>query len=205
MSAIAWGRDSAPPPTPMTAPVRAMPPRPSNGRVGDRGSVVDLAAGTGKLTAALVRPGRQVTAIELSEGMIAVLRANLPGVDARIASAEATGLPDAFVEAVVIGSALNWFDRPAADREIARIFGRVGSSATSTTSATDVPWVAALDEFVGSRPSMQAVRQTEVVRQDPLDPSLFTPAETAELPFTHVMNADLLAGLFASRSAVIDL
>src|SRR6266487_652098 len=83
--------------------------------------VLDLGAGTGKLTASLVTRGLDVVAIEPSSAMRAHLTARLSTVDVRDGTAEATGLPDNDVDAVVIGAALHWFDRPAADREIARV------------------------------------------------------------------------------------
>ena len=78
---------------------------------------------------ALVERGLDVIAIDPSPNMLAQLRAKLPGVDARVGVAEHTELPDASVDAVLVGSAFHWFSRPAADAEIARVLrpgGTVG-------------------------------------------------------------------------------
>ena len=167
---------------------------------------LDLAAGTGKLTAMLVAAGAEVVAVEPSEPMLGVLRSNLPTVDARLGSAEATGLPDASVDAVTIGSALHWFDRPAADREIARVLRRGGVVAAMHNGRdASVPWVAALEELLGDRTSMRRVGRSETRRQHSLDRQLFGAPESAQFPFTQVLDADALAELFASRSYVIDL
>ncbi len=96
---------------------------------GDARQVLDLGAGTGKLTAALVERGLDVVAVDPSPNMLAQLRAKLPGVDARVGVAEHIELPDASVDAIVVGSAFHWFARPAADAEIARVLrpgGAVG-------------------------------------------------------------------------------
>src|ERR1700712_5111112 len=73
--------------------------------------VLDLGAGTGKLTASLAgRPGAHVVAVEPDPEMLAQLRHALPDVDARAGSAEEIPLPDASVDAVLIGQAWHWMD-----------------------------------------------------------------------------------------------
>lgn len=171
-----------------------------------RRRVLDLGAGTGKLTAALVARGAEVTAVDPSAEMLAVLRASLPEVEARVGRGEATGLPDGAVEAVVIASALHWFDRPAADREIARVL-RPGGVVGVFHNRRDksVPWVAALDQLIAGRTDVRRVQRSELSRQAPLDAELFAPPERREFPFQQLVNADRLVDLFASRSYVIDL
>lgn len=82
------------------------------------GRVVDLAAGTGLLTRALLTAGiADVVAVEPSADMRSRLRA--PTVLA--GTAEATGLPDASADAVVAGDAWHWFDAAAAAAEVHRV------------------------------------------------------------------------------------
>src|SRR5580704_13750146 len=61
----------------------------------DVSTVLDLAAGTGKLTGALVGRGLEVIAIDPAPAMLTLLRQQLPDVDSRLGTAEQTGLPDA--------------------------------------------------------------------------------------------------------------
>jgi SAM-dependent methyltransferase len=83
-----------------------------------RASVLDLAAGTGKLTRPLAAAGLQVTAVE----PVAEMRAALPpGVPALDGTAEAIPLGDAAVDAVTVAQAFHWFDGEAALAEIARV------------------------------------------------------------------------------------
>ena len=95
--------------------------------------VLDLGAGTGKLTAALLAAGHRVTALEPLEEMRAVLAANLPAATAIGGRAEDLPLPDDSFDAVVAGSAFHWFDREPALAEIARVlrppgvFGLLGN------------------------------------------------------------------------------
>ncbi len=90
--------------------------------------VVELGAGTGKLTRALVAPGRRIVAVEPDARMRAVLAAlDLPGVETRDGAAEAIPVQTGQVDAVVAGSAFHWFDVPVALGEIARVL-RLGGT-----------------------------------------------------------------------------
>src|SRR4051812_12101086 len=83
--------------------------------------VVDLGAGTGKLTAVLVGEGHRVVAVEPLEPMRSRLVAALPATPALEGSAEEIPLPDGCADAVVVGQAFHWFDVEPALREIARV------------------------------------------------------------------------------------
>jgi ubiquinone/menaquinone biosynthesis C-methylase UbiE len=168
--------------------------------------VLDLAAGTGKLTAGVIELGREVVAIDPSEPMLAVLHAKFPSVEVRVGSAEAIGLPAGSVDAVVIGSALHWFERPAADAEIARVLAPGGAGCGFRNRRdTSVAWVAALEQLIDQRTAMRRVHHSELRRATALDAAWFGPAETAEFAFSESMTGDRLAELYASRSYVIDL
>jgi SAM-dependent methyltransferase len=84
-------------------------------------TVVDLAAGTGKLTAPLVATGARVVAVEPSEGMIAVLRKAAPQAEALAGTAEHIPLADASADAVLVAQAFHWFDHDVALPEIHRV------------------------------------------------------------------------------------
>ena len=88
--------------------------------------VLDLAAGTGKLTERLLERGLDVVAVEPSDEM----RAHVPAAATALSgTAEAIPLADASVDCVVVGQAFHWFDGPNAMAEIARVLrpgGTVG-------------------------------------------------------------------------------
>lgn len=113
--------------------------------------VLDLGAGTGKLTATLLELGVEVVAVEPDSAMLAELRHTLPGVRALAGSAEAIPLPDASVDAVLAGNAMHWFDMDVAGPEIARVLAPGGVLAGLWNVMDDgFDWVAGLAEISGS-------------------------------------------------------
>jgi len=88
----------------------------------ERGAaVLDLAAGTGKLTRLLAGRFASVTAVEPLPGMRAVLGAEVPGALALAGTAEAIPIADASVDAVFVAEAFHWFDPVPAVAELARV------------------------------------------------------------------------------------
>jgi len=113
--------------------------------------VLDLGAGTGKLTTTLVSLGAEVTAVEPDPAMLAELRRAMPDVRALPGSAEAIPVADASVDAVLAGNAMHWFDMAAAGPEIARILTPGGILAGLWNVLDDrVEWVAGLARVSGS-------------------------------------------------------
>ncbi|MFC9704067.1 class I SAM-dependent methyltransferase [Streptomyces sp. NPDC056943] len=113
--------------------------------------VLDLGAGTGKLTATLAALGADVIAVEPDPAMLAELRSGLPAVRALPGSAEAIPLPDASVDAVLAGNAMHWFDMAVAGPEISRVLAPGGILAGLWNVMDDhVEWVAGLARVAGS-------------------------------------------------------
>jgi SAM-dependent methyltransferase len=97
--------------------------------IGPRRRVVDLAAGTGKLTTLLAPTAADLVAVEPVDGMRQVLRAALPAVPALASTAEELAFADASVDAVTVAQAFHWFDAERALPEIRRALrpgGRLG-------------------------------------------------------------------------------
>ena len=91
--------------------------------------VLDLAAGTGKLTRQLVPRVAHVVAVEPLEGMRAVLERIVPEAEARSGTADAIPLEDASVDAVFVAEAFHWFAATATLHEIARVLRPRGTLA----------------------------------------------------------------------------
>jgi SAM-dependent methyltransferase len=111
--------------------------------------VLDLAAGTGKLTRQLVPTGADVVAVEPVAGMRRKLVEALPAVEALAGTAEALPLPDASVDAVFCGQAFHWFDGDRALPEIHRVL-RPGGALALIWNVRDetVEWERRLSELL---------------------------------------------------------
>jgi SAM-dependent methyltransferase len=88
--------------------------------------VLDVGAGTGKLTRGLVALGFDVVAVEPGAPMLEQLRRAVPEAEALEAPAEAIPLPDASVDAAFAGQAFHWFDRERALLELHRVIKAEG-------------------------------------------------------------------------------
>ncbi|MGY1896682.1 class I SAM-dependent methyltransferase [Nocardia gipuzkoensis] len=114
-------------------------------------TVLDLGAGTGKLTQGLLEVGATVIAVEPDEHMRAELTRRFPSVTAHAGAAEAIPLADASVDAIVAGQAFHWFDLDRAYPEFIRVLRRGGVlAALWNTDDSSVDWVAGLKQVAGS-------------------------------------------------------
>jgi SAM-dependent methyltransferase len=106
--------------------------------------VLDLAAGTGKFTRALLPTGARVVAVE----PLPAMRARLSDVPVVAATAEAVPFADGSFDAVTVAQAFHWFDASRACAEIARVLRSGGGLAIVWNERDDsVPWVAELDRI----------------------------------------------------------
>lgn len=99
-------------------------------------TVLDLGAGTGKLTRALSATGARVVAVEPGEQMLAELRRVVPEVEALLGAAEAIPLPDDSVDAIAVGQAFHWFRHEEALPELRRVL-RAGGGVALVWNARD--------------------------------------------------------------------
>jgi SAM-dependent methyltransferase len=165
-------------------------------------SVLDIGAGTGKLTRALVATGAYVIAVEPGAAMLAELRRVLPGVEALQGAAEVVPLADASVDAVTVGQAFHWFRHDEALPELHRVLRPGGAVAVIWNSRdqerplqreiTDLiaPFVPAGRPPVGH--STQALEASE----------LFGPVKRRTFTWAQELDADGLVGRIASVSFV---
>ncbi|WP_051581049.1 class I SAM-dependent methyltransferase [Pseudonocardia acaciae] len=163
--------------------------------------VLDLAAGTGKLTASLVRrPGTTVTAVEPDPNMLAVLRAELPEVAAVPGTAEQIPLPDDSVHAVLVGQAFHWFDHERALTEIARVL-RPGGVVGALWNHEDntVGWVAGYHE-AENRERRVAGMKTGGDAPEPLVHPAFEPVERSDFDHSMRTTVNRLIGTLSTHS-----
>jgi SAM-dependent methyltransferase len=158
--------------------------------------VIDLGAGTGKLTRLIRDRGLPVTAVEPSPGMRARLAASVPGVTVVDGSAESMPLRSGSADVVLVAQAWHWVDATRAVPEVARVLapgGRLGLLWNVRDDRAD--WVRRLDEIIGNRD--RASDESAVIGAP------FGPAARKSFPWAHTIGPSLLLDLVASRSAVI--
>jgi SAM-dependent methyltransferase len=163
--------------------------------------VVDLGAGTGKLTRSLVALGHRVIAVEPLDEMRTQLQSVLPDVRALVGRAEAIPLPDSSADVVVSAQAFHWFDHDNALPDIARVLRPDGHLALVWNSRDDRdPWMARLSAIIGN----ETIEESDVVPV--LDASgLFGSVETARFEFEQVLDREGLLDLVLSRSYLAKL
>jgi SAM-dependent methyltransferase len=189
--------------------------------------LLDLGAGTGKLTALLHALGADVTAVEPDPAMLGELRRGLPSVRALAGSAEQIPLPDASVDAVLCGQSLHWFNLERALPEIARVLVPGGTLAGLWNSDDDrIAWVAGLQNAAGGAASPSLSRRRQEAASFSTDqfnaarsgavqsgavqsgavhsaPALFSPAERAEFANSQLLTADRLVALIGTHSQIL--
>ena len=168
--------------------------------------VLDLAAGTGKLTRALHARGFSMVAVDPSSEMLAQLRAILPAVAARKGTAEAIPLADASVDAVTVAQAFHWFEPQAALREIHRVLRLQGGLALLWNSRDlDDPVQQAWGEIVRDAKGSVLERETLDERAEIARSGLFATLEEHEHRWTQDLSVDEFVELVGSRSYVAGL
>lgn len=159
--------------------------------------MLDLGAGTGKLTGGLVAEGHHVTAVEPNESMLSELVRHHGSVRALPGTAERIPLPDGTLDAVVVGQAFHWFDPERALPEIARVLRPGGVLAALWNDYdTSVPWVA---DFV--RTARSSVSAQDELAFDPLtEHELFTDPAPAAFEHVHRRTAETLLAMVNTHS-----
>jgi ubiquinone/menaquinone biosynthesis C-methylase UbiE len=163
-------------------------------------TVVDLGAGTGKLSRLLVETGAQVVAVEPVVEMRRFLE-TVGGVQALAGTAEAIPLPDASADACTIAQAFHWFEPEAALAEIHRVL-RPGSALALVWNRLDEadPLTAAFGAILAryrGHPRIDSVWQEGFDRT-----GLFTPAEQRAFPNAQELDAETIAARLASESSI---
>jgi SAM-dependent methyltransferase len=166
-----------------------------------KSTVVELGAGTGKLTELLVAGGHDVVATDPLPEMLVHLRARVPGARTAVATAEQIPVSSCSADVVVCAQAFHWFDHEVALPEIARVLRPGGVLALVwNTRDEGIPWVRKLGRIIGSGDN----------RDDLPDPAAdsdhFGELESREFRFWQALRRDDLFDLVRSRSyvAVLD-
>jgi ubiquinone/menaquinone biosynthesis C-methylase UbiE len=159
--------------------------------------VLDIGAGTGKLTSGLRALDVAVVAVEPDPAMLAELTSRFPDVEALLGNAEDIPLPDDSVHGALAGQALHWFDLDRALPEIRRVL-RPGGSLTAVWNTYDdsVPWVAELCDM-----SETIRRGGQVMSGAILEP--LGPTEVTQFRHSYRHTVDSLVNNIATHSQML--
>lgn len=159
-------------------------------------NVLDLGAGTGKLTTRLVERGLDVVAVDPIPDMLEVLRSSLPETPALLGTAEEIPLQDNSVDAVLVAQAWHWVDPERAIPEVARVLrpgGRLGL--VWNTRDERLGWVRELGRIIGSDGDSSRVGVTL--------PEPFAEMARHQVEWTSYLTPQALIDLVASRTYCI--
>lgn len=158
--------------------------------------VLDLGAGTGKLTSRLVERGLDVVAVDPITELLDVLRATLPATPALLGTAEQIPLPDNSVDAVLVAQAWHWFDPERAVAEVVRVL-RPGGRLGLLWNVRDerLGWVRDFGRIVGLEHDWA---NATVALPEP-----FTDVQTHRVEWTNYVTREALIDYVASRSYCI--
>ena len=167
--------------------------------VEDATCVVDLGAGTGKLTRSLVASGREVVAVEPQEPMVRLLSDTVRDAWAVCARAEALPVRTGWADVVIVAQAFHWFDQERSLPEIARVLRPGGClSLVWNVRHDSVSWVAELSRIAGSDNSAET--------RASLDGSPhFGRFESRRFRMVQVLDRDSLVAHVRSRCSVASL
>ena len=172
-------------------------------RIGPATRVVDLAAGTGKLTRQIAPTGAVIVAIEPIHEMRAKLEALLPGVEAISGTAEDIPLPNHSIDAVVVGQAFHWFDGIRAVSEIRRVLEATGALGLIWQARdASLPWVERLNEIIDRADDGHPHFRTDAWREAFDRTAFFEPIETATYQYVQRANPETIVDRVASISYI---
>lgn len=174
--------------------------------IGPGKRVLDLAAGTGKLTRQLVDSGAELVAVEPVAEMRAKLLAAVAGVEAIEGTAERIPLPNHSVDAVVVGQAFHWFDSVRAVSEIHRVLRPSGAVGLVWQSRRRTrPWIQRLHEIIDSRSGTNPRFRSGAWREGFDKVALFQPLAEASFEYVQRGTAETFVDRVASISYIAAL
>jgi ubiquinone/menaquinone biosynthesis C-methylase UbiE len=160
-------------------------------------TVLELGAGTGKLTRVIASLGHDVHATDPDAAMLQILEREVPGVRTAEASAEDIPLGDASVDAVIAGQAFHWFDLDRALPEVARVLKPGGHVCLVWNFRNEkIPWVRRLGGLIGTQDQQDDPAQALIFSE------LFGFVEDKEFAHWQVIDRKSIQDLVLSRSNV---
>jgi SAM-dependent methyltransferase len=165
-------------------------------------TVLELGAGTGKLTEHLLALGHDVHATDPDPAMLDRLTLKYPNLRVSQSTAEEIPAPDASIDIVIAAQSYHWFDKDRALPEIARVLKRGGTlSLVWNTRDERIPWVKRLGRILGVTRADQESGPDEALELSPY----FGPIDDASFKHWQTVDRVSIQELALSRSVVSTL
>ncbi len=169
-------------------------------------TLLELGAGTGKLTCLLAPSGVRIITIEPLAGMREALSRALPDVEVLDAVAEDLPLTEGSVDAAVVAQAFHWFDGERALAELGRVLEPAAPIALVWNVRDEsVPWIreltALIEPYRGDTPSHRSLRWKAAF--DASD--AFLPPELMSFPYLHATTRERIVARVVSISFIATL
>jgi ubiquinone/menaquinone biosynthesis C-methylase UbiE len=162
--------------------------------------VLELGAGTGKLTELLLAAGHEVIATDPLQEMLTLLRKRASTAHATVASAERIPVPSRSVDVVVCAQSFHWFEHETALPEIARVLRPGGVLALVWNTRDEaIPWVRKLGRILGDAENTAGLEQPAAKSEH------FGFVESQDFRFWQMLRKEELFDLVRSRSYVSTL
>lgn len=179
-------------------------------------AVLDLGAGTGKLTRLLTSTFGRVVAVEPADAMRRILATLCPEADALDGTAQEIPLPDASVDAVFAAEAFHWFEDERALGEIVRVLRPGGTLILmwNLPAGPTEPSIAAAEQLLNERApkgvsydplDLDGPQYTSGAWRQALAEAPFEPLQEAVLPNPQTIDREGLVAFFASMGWLADL
>jgi SAM-dependent methyltransferase len=173
--------------------------------------ILDVGAGTGRMSAPLLQAGYDIVAVEPLDEMRAILAGHIGSERALAGQAEALPLGDASVDGAVCSDAWHWFDGARAADELARVVRPGGGVVVCVSQRGDsevAPWARQLDRIwreltdaAVEHPYLHGSRRPEGLEGH----RAFEELRVRNVPFVHHTDREGIVAHFASMSFVSSL
>jgi MOSC domain-containing protein YiiM/SAM-dependent methyltransferase len=168
--------------------------------------VLDLGAGTGKLTRQLAGSGASIVAVEPMPGMRRALEAAVPGAEILDGTAEDIPLGTGSVDAAVMAQAFHWFDQPRALSELHRVIAPGGGFAIVVNRRDEeTPWIARMTQLLEAATGQESPVDTIDWRERLPWSGLFDAFDELEFRHVHRLDRDGVIARVTSISTVAAL
>jgi ubiquinone/menaquinone biosynthesis C-methylase UbiE len=187
-------------------PTEALDFMQSNLGLTNASKILEVGAGTGKMTNLLAQRGFKIQAVEPVAGMRAQFKKELPEIPIMQGTAEALPCASESYDAIVVAQAFHWFKGPKALQEFARVL-KPGGPLILIWNARDesYAWIRQMRELMDPHEGQAPRYHSGEWRKAFATPQSFSPLHEKSFRHEHQGNVDIFVDRVASVSFIAAL